>query len=101
MTALGAVGINPRFVRPAHASALASGMTGGPTGFPGAERFQYNESHSEGRAIEAMKKMVAEGRAPAKITMLLTDGAIGQITAAFPVRPLGQGSVGSGNRCGD
>jgi len=87
MTALGAVGINPRFVRPAHASALASGMTGGPTGFPGAERFQYNESHSEGRAIEAMKKMVAEGRAPAKITMLLTDGAIGQITQPFPSGP--------------
>ncbi len=87
MTALGAIGLNPRFLRPAHASSLASGMTGGPTGFPGAERFQYDESMSEGRAIEAMKKMVADGTAPAKITMLLTDGAIGQITQPFPSGP--------------
>ncbi|MEM9011843.1 MAG: extracellular solute-binding protein [Pseudomonadota bacterium] len=87
ITAAAAVGINPRFLRPAHAGELASGMTGGPTGFPGAERFQYDESMSEGRAIEAMKRMVAEGRAPAKITMLLTDGAIGQITEPFPAGP--------------
>ncbi len=75
---------NPRFVRPGYAQDLAPGMTGGPTGFPGCERFQYDESMSEGRAVEAMKKMVAEGRAPAKIVMLLTDGAIGQITQPFP-----------------
>ena len=87
MTTLGVVGLNPRYLRPAHAGALANGMTGGPTGFPGAERFQYDESMSEGRAIEAMKKMKAEGRAPAKITMLLTDGAIGQITEPFPSGP--------------
>lgn len=85
--ATAAIGINPRFLRPAHAAGLASGMTGGPTGFAGAERFQYNESHSEGRAIEAMKKMVADGTAPKKITMLLTDGAIGQITKPFPSGP--------------
>jgi multiple sugar transport system substrate-binding protein len=82
-----AVGIAPKFIRPAHAEGYAPGMTGGPTGFPGAERFQYNESHSEGRAIEAMKKMKAEGKAPAKITMLLTDGAIGQLTKPFPAGP--------------
>jgi len=87
MTAMGAIGINPRFVRPAHAQGLANGMTGGPTGFPGAERFQYDESMSEGRAIEAMKQMVADGTAPSKITMLLTDGAIGQITQPFPSGP--------------
>ncbi len=87
MTALGAVGINPRFVRPAFAQGLAAGMTGGPSGFAGAERFQYDESMSEGRAIEAMKRMVAEGRAPARIIMLLTDGAIGQITQPFPSGP--------------
>ncbi len=85
----GASGIlfNPRFIRPAYAQELAQGMTGGPTGFPGAERFQYNETMSEGRAVEAMKKMVGEGRAPAKIVMLLTDGAIGQITQPFPSGP--------------
>lgn len=81
------IGINPKFSRPAYAQELAPGMTGGPTGFPGCERYQYNETHSEGRAIEAMKKMVGEGRAPAKIVMLLTDGAIGQITQPFPAGP--------------
>ncbi|MCG8357229.1 MAG: extracellular solute-binding protein [Kiloniellales bacterium] len=80
-----ALGVNPRFVRPAGAqSDLAEGMTGGPSGFAGAERFQYNESMSEGRAIEGMKRLVADGKAPKKIVMLLTDGAIGQITKPFP-----------------
>ncbi|MEO1701653.1 MAG: extracellular solute-binding protein [Pseudomonadota bacterium] len=82
-----AIGINPKFITPVRAEGLAPGMTGGPTGFPGAERYQYNEAMSEGRAIEGIKKMVAEGRAPGKITMLLTDGAIGQITEPFPAGP--------------
>ena len=51
-----AIGIAPRYLtRPAHAAELAAGMTGGPTGFPGAERYQYNGSMSEGRAIEGIK----------------------------------------------
>jgi multiple sugar transport system substrate-binding protein len=80
-----ALGINPRFIRPARAQdGLAEGMTGGPTGFAGAERFQYNEAMSEGRAIEGMKQLKAAGKAPEKIVMLLTDGAIGQITKPFP-----------------
>lgn len=79
-----AIGINPRFIRPAHASEYAPGMTGGPTGFPGAERFQYNEGMSEGRAIEGIKRLVADGTAPSKLRILLTDGAIGQITEPFP-----------------
>ncbi len=81
-----ACGIAPRFVTPAMAQDLAPGMTGGPWGFPGAERFQYNESHSEGRAIEGAKRLIANGT-PKKITMLLTDGAIGQITRPFPSGP--------------
>ncbi|CAN1556653.1 UgpB ABC-type sugar transport system, periplasmic component [Burkholderiaceae bacterium] len=68
---------------------LAPGMTGGPTGFNGAERFQYNASMSEGRAIEGIKKLKAAGKAPKKLTMLLTDGAIGQITKPFPVGKIG------------
>src|ERR1043165_5716938 len=60
-----AIGIAPRFIRPVRAEGLAPGMTGGPTGFPGAERFQYNESMSEGRAIEGIKKLKAAGKAPA------------------------------------
>jgi multiple sugar transport system substrate-binding protein len=85
-----AVGIGPRYLRSAMAaSEYAPGMTGGPTGFKGAERFQYNESMSEGRAIEGIKKLKALGKVPAKLTMLLTDGAIGQITKPFPVGKLG------------
>lgn len=85
--ATAAIGINPKFINAAKAQGLSEGMTGGPTGFPGAERFQYNESHSEGRAIEGIKKLIASGNAPKKITMLLTDGAIGQITKPFPSGP--------------
>jgi multiple sugar transport system substrate-binding protein len=82
-----AIGIAPKFISPVRAEGLAAGMTGGPTGFPGAERFQYNETHSEGRAIEGMKKLKADGKAPKKLVMLLTDGAIGQITKGFPSGP--------------
>jgi len=83
--ATAALGIMPRYIRPARAAdGLAEGMTGGPTGFPGAERFQYNESMSEGRAIEGMKKLKAAGKVPAKLSILLTDGAIGQLTKPFP-----------------
>ncbi len=87
----GALGIMPRYIRPALANTgLAPGMTGGPTGFDGAERFQYNEGMSEGRAIEGIKKLQAAGKAPKKLTMLLTDGAIGQITKPFPVGKVGE-----------
>ena len=81
-----AVGIAPRFLTsPARAQdGLASGMTGGPTGFPGAENYQYNESMSEGRAIEGIKQLKAAGKAPDKITMMFDDGAIGQLTKPFP-----------------
>ncbi|RUW84471.1 sugar ABC transporter substrate-binding protein, partial [Mesorhizobium sp. M8A.F.Ca.ET.059.01.1.1] len=39
-----ATGIAPQFIRPGRAfaaDALAPGMIGGPTGFDGAERYQY------------------------------------------------------------
>ena len=75
---------------------LAPGMTGGPTGFAGAERFQYNGTMSEGRAIAGIKKLKAAGKAPKKLTMLLTDGAIGQITKPFPVGKIGSQSYPAG-----
>ena len=78
------IGIAPRFIRPARAEGLAPGMTGGPTGFDGAERYQYNETMSEGRAIEGMRKLKAEGKAPEKLNILMTDGAIGHFTNAWP-----------------
>jgi multiple sugar transport system substrate-binding protein len=84
-----AIGIAPKFINPANAAGLGAGMTGGPTGFDGAERFQYNESNSEGRAIEGIKALKAAGKAPKKLTMLLTDGAIGQINKPFPVGKVG------------
>ena len=80
-----AVGIAPRYlVRPAHAADLAPGMTGGPTGFPGAERYQYNEGMSEGRAIEGIKKLKAAGKAPDKLIFLIGDGAMGQVNKPYP-----------------
>lgn len=81
----GSMGMLGNFMpSPAFAQGFAAGMTGGPTGFDGAERFQYNNTMSEGRAIEGIKALQAAGNAPTKLTMLLTDGAIGQITKPFP-----------------
>ena len=81
-----AVGIAPRYlIRPAHAAELAPGMTGGPTGFPGCERYQYNESMSEGRAIEGIKKLKAAGKAPDKLVFLIGDGALNQLAKPYPL----------------
>ena len=81
-----AVGIAPRYLmRPAHAAELAPGMTGGPTGFPGCERYQYNESMSEGRAIEGIKKLKAAGKAPDKLVFLIGDGALNQLAKPYPL----------------
>jgi multiple sugar transport system substrate-binding protein len=82
-----AVGIAPRFLfspGSAKAEGLAPGMTGGPSGFSGAERYQYNESQSEGRAIEGIKKLKAAGKAPAKLSILIADGAIAHFTKPYP-----------------
>lgn len=81
-----AAGIGLRFGKPngAYAADYAAGMTGGPTGFPGAERYQYNADLSEGRAIEGIKKLKAEGKAPDKLQVLMTDGAIGHYTRPYP-----------------
>ena len=80
-----AVGIAPRFLRPAFAaSGLAPGMTGGPTGFAGSERYQYDGSMPEGRAIEGIKKLKSAGKAPSKLVFQMSDGAIGQLTKAYP-----------------
>ena len=81
-TSLG--GLGSFIASPAFAGEFTAGMTGGPTGFDGAKRFQYNNTMSEGRAIEGIKALQAAGNAPTKLTMLLTDGAIGQITKPFP-----------------
>lgn len=82
---VGAVGIAPKFIRPGRAyaaDALAAGMIGGPTGFEGAERYQYGPETPEGRAVEAAKAMKAAG--VDKIVLGLSDGSIGQLTQPFP-----------------
>lgn len=80
-----AVGIAPKFLRPAFAdTALAPGMIGGPSGFPGAERYQYGADTPEGRAVEGIKALKAAGKAPTKIVLGLSDGSIGQLTQPFP-----------------
>ncbi len=80
------IGIGPRFLRPgrAWAAGLAPGMTGGPTGFEGAERYQYNESHSEGRVIEGIKKLKAAGKAPDKLTVLMVASCVPQFIKPLP-----------------
>jgi len=80
------LGIGPRFLRvgPAAAQGLAQGMTGGPTGFPGAERYQYNETMSEGRAIEGAKQLKAAGKAPAKLTLLVVASCVPQFVKPLP-----------------
>lgn len=80
----GAIGIAPRWIRPAWASELAPGMIGGPTGFEGAERYQYGPDTPEGRAVEAARELRASGQAPARIRLGLSDGSIGQVTQPFP-----------------
>jgi multiple sugar transport system substrate-binding protein len=81
-----AIGIAPKYLFPrARAAGLAPGMVGGPTGFEGAERYQYDEANAASRAVEAMKKLKAEGKAPDKIVMACLDGAVGHFINAHPV----------------
>lgn len=84
---VGALVAAPAYFRPTRARAmdgLADGMIGGPTGFDGAERYQYGPDTPEGRAIESVKALKAAGRAPERIVLGLSDGSIGQLTQPFP-----------------
>ncbi len=87
-TAAGVLAIGtPLYLRPDRARAadgLAEGMVGGPTGFDGAERYQYGPDTPEGRAVEAARSLKASGKAPERIVLGLSDGSIGQITQPFP-----------------
>ena len=74
-----ATGIAPRYLSFARAAAsgLAAGMTGGPTGFAGCDRYQYNPGMPEGRAIEGIKALKAAGKPPQKLVFQMSEGAIG------------------------
>lgn len=63
---------------------LASGMIGGPTGFPGAERYQYGANEAAGRAIEALRKLKGEGKVPKQIVVMMPPGAVGHWEKPFP-----------------
>jgi len=78
---------SPMYFSPARAAGspnLSSGMIGGPTGFPGAQRYQYGPDTPEGRAVEAIRALKGAGKAPSKIVLGLSDGSIGQLTKPFP-----------------
>ena len=63
---------------------LAPGMIGGPTGFPGGEKFQYGPDESAGRAIEAIRKFVVDGKAPKKLVYMVPPGEPGHWEVPFP-----------------
>jgi len=63
---------------------LAAGMIGGPTGFEGAERYQYGPEEPAGRAIEALRKLKADGKAPNQLVVMLPPGAVGHYKSPFP-----------------
>ena len=81
-----ATGIAPKYLNFARAadSGLAPGMTGGPTGFEGCERYQYNPNMPEGRGIEGIKALKAAGKAPQRLVFQMSEGAIGQLTKPYP-----------------
>jgi multiple sugar transport system substrate-binding protein len=63
---------------------LAPGMIGGPVGFEGAERYQYGPDESAGRAIMALNKLKAEGKAPEKFVLMVPPGEVGHWESPFP-----------------
>lgn len=64
--------------------ALAPGKIGGPTGFKGAERYQYGAASAEGRAIQGLRRMTSNGKKPITLSMLIWSGAIGHWNVPYP-----------------
>ncbi len=63
---------------------LAEGKIGGPTGFPGAERYQYGPNEAAGRAIEGLRQLAGAGKAPKQIVVMMPPGAVGHWEKPFP-----------------
>ena len=63
---------------------LEKGMIGGPTGFPGAQRYQYGPNSAPGRAILGLKRLTNNGKKPITLTFRIWDGAVGQMNVPFP-----------------
>jgi multiple sugar transport system substrate-binding protein len=65
---------------------LERGMVGGPTGFPGAARYQYGPGSAEGRAIAALRRLTANRKKPITVSILIWPGAIGHWNAPYPTK---------------
>lgn len=63
---------------------LAEGKWGGPTGFDGAENYQYEFDSEEGRAMQALRQAVQDGTAPESIRMQVLGGARGHVDVPNP-----------------
>jgi multiple sugar transport system substrate-binding protein len=63
---------------------LAAGNYGGPTGFAGAERYQYPFDSEEGRAISALRQLKQDGKAPDTLIVQVLNFARPQFENAFP-----------------
>jgi multiple sugar transport system substrate-binding protein len=72
--------------RNAHLSkrTLEKGMVGGPTGFPGAQRYQYGPNTAAGRAVLGLKKLTNNGKKRIDLKMRMWNGATGQLSVPFP-----------------
>ena len=66
--------------------ALSRGMAGGPTGFPGAQRYQYPANSAEGRAIAGLKRLTNNGKNPIELKFRIWNGAVGQLDKPFPTK---------------
>ena len=63
---------------------LASAMIGGPTGFKGAERYQYAANTEEGRAVLAARALRKAGKAPDTLVVQALDFSRPQFENVFP-----------------
>lgn len=66
--------------------ALSRGMVGGPTGFPGAARYQYPDNSAEGRAIAGLKRLTNNGQKPITLKFRIWNGAVGQLNKPYPTK---------------
>lgn len=64
-------------------SGLAAGKIGGPTGFEGAERYQYGPDDPAGRAMEGLLSL-PEDKRPSRLVVMLPNGAVGHFDVPFP-----------------
>lgn len=72
----------PAVVKPAKAG-LAAGKIGGPTGFDGAERYQYGPDDPAGRAMLGLQALPKDKK-PEKIVFMVTTGATGHWNVPWP-----------------